>query len=215
MDLKEIFGESESLTLAEFMQRAEQGNAKFVDLSEGKYVSKMKYENDLKLKDNELTTLNETLSSRDTDLANLNSKLAEAGTNSEKLNSLSTDFANLKTKYEQDTKALQDRLNAQNYEFAVKEYANSKKFTSHAAKRDFERSMIEKKLTLENGSILGADDFAKAYANDNADAFAVETTESKAESKPMFTKTIQDTSKADDTNGFASAFNFIGVRPKN
>ena len=69
---------------------------------------------------------------------------------------------------------MQDKYNAQAYEFSVKEYANNKKFTSNAAKRDFVNSMIAKNLKVENGKIIGADDFTTAYSAENADAFATE-----------------------------------------
>ncbi len=80
-------------------------------------------------------------------------------------------------------------MEEQEYEFAVKEYANGKEFSSQAAKRDFVRSLLDEKLKMKSGTIIGADDFAKAYAEENADAFVTKTEPTPAapkETKPQF-----------------------------
>ena len=53
MNIKEIFDKAENgtLTFEQFDSLAKEGNAKFADLSEGNYVSKSKYEDDLSSKD--------------------------------------------------------------------------------------------------------------------------------------------------------------------
>ena len=69
MNVKELFDKSESgtLTYEEFTKLA--GDAKFVDLNEGEYVSKNKYQSELDAKTREIETLNSTISTRDGDLA--------------------------------------------------------------------------------------------------------------------------------------------------
>ena len=196
MTIKDIFDKSEtgSMTYADFEAALKDSGAKFADLSEGKYVSKSKYDDDIKTKDDSIEQLNATLKQRDTDLADLKAQLDSAGTDATKLSELQTNFDNLQTKYTADMQEYQQKLADQRYEFAVKEYANSKEFTSKAAKRDFERSLLNEKLKMKDDSIVGADDFAKAYAEENADAFApavgqVETTPVQADngnSKPQF-----------------------------
>ena len=173
MDIKEIFSKAENgtLTLEQFEAIAKEGNAKFTDLSEGKYVSKSKYEDDIGAKDGAIEQLNATLSQRDTDLSDLQTKLNEAGTDATKLSELQTSFDTLQTKYAEDTKAYEQKLADQKYEFAVKEFANSKEFTSQAAKRDFVRSLTSEKLKMKGDTIIGADEFATVYATENADAF--------------------------------------------
>lgn len=177
MQIKDIFekGENGTLTYEQFSALAKESKANFTDLSEGNYVSKSKYEDDLKAKDSAIETLNGTIKTRDTDLAELKSKLEEAGTDAEKLSTLSSDFDGLKAKYDADVKAYQAQLKQQAYEFAVKEFANGKKFSSNAAKRDFVNSMIAKSLKMEDGKIIGASDFADSYSKDNADAFITDT----------------------------------------
>lgn len=182
MLLKEIFdkatSENGSLTLEEFERIAKENKAKFTDLSEGRYVDRQKYEDDLAKKDTEITTLNETINTRNTDLEALKTQLENAGSDAGKLDELTQNLTSLQQKYDADTKALNDKLSAQAYEFAVRDFAGKQKFSSAAARRDFERSMIQKNLPMEDGLIMGADDYMKAYAKTNSDAFT------KAESTP-------------------------------
>ena len=217
MEIKELFEKSEdgTLTYDKFMELAKESKAKFTDLSEGKYVSKSKYDDDLKAKDDALENLNTTLGSRDTDLADLKAKLEAAGADTEALAKLNTDLADLQSKYDTETKNYKNQLKKQAYEFAVREIANGKKFTSNAAKRDFISSMINKELKMDGSNILGAEDFVTAYTATNADAFVVDTPESKPEpSKPQFVNSTQGSEPSvDSTGGFANAFHFTGVRP--
>lgn len=213
MTIKELFEKAENgtLTFEQFTQLA--GTAKFVDLSEGNYVSKNKYTEDLRAKDTEIEGLNTTISTRDTDLKALKKQLKDAGTDADKLAQLNTDISNWQTKYDTDTKALQEKLDKQAYEFAVRDFANGKKFTSNAAKRDFINSMIAEglKLDKDNSKIVGADDFTTKYTSSNSDAFVVESEPEPP--KPQFVTPTGNDTKPTETNAFLNAFNFTGVRP--
>lgn len=226
MTIKEVFEKAENgtLTFEQFQEATK--DAKFVDVKEGGYVSKNKYDADLAAKDTEISTLNETVATRNTDLQTLQTKLSEAGTDAAKLNSLSGEFETLKTKYEEDTKAYQQKLDKQAYEFAVKEYANSKEFSSSAAKRDFISSMINENLKMkkDGSAIIGADDFLKAYSEENSDAFLIKDNPPEPnpndmplqpEQFPQFINPTQggDHHTEDLTKGFASAFHFTPIRP--
>ena len=214
MNVKDLFGKSENgaLTYEEFKQLANEAKAKFVDLSEGGYVSKDKYTDDLAAKDSQISTLNEGIQKRDSDLADLNAKLTSAGNDVDKLNQVSTDLTNLQNKYQEDIAKYQTQLQEQAYEFAVKDFANGKNFTSQAAKRDFINSMVGKKLTMSEGKIMGADDFVTEYAQSNADAFVVNTPESNVdeEPKPQFVNKTPGLNESNNANAFS--FNFTGVR---
>lgn len=218
MELREIFEAAEDgvLSYEQFMEACE-GKAKFVDLNEGKYVSKQKYEDDLATRDKEIGTLNESLTTRNTDLEDLQKKLTEAGTaDAEKLASLSADLEGYKQKYDTDMKKYKEQLKKQSYEFAVREFANTKQFSSNAAKRDFIQSMIAKDLKMEDSRIIGAEDFASMYSNDNADAFIVEEKYEPAldDTKPKFVEPTQGAAQSPvDSNDFLNAFHFMGVRP--
>lgn len=193
MNLKEIFdkGEDGALTYDQFEALAKEAGAKFADLSDGKYVSKSKYDADIKAKDTQLESvnsqienLNQTVTTRDEDLKNLQQKLEEAGQDATKLAELNTQFSALQQQYDNDVKAYQDKMQKQQYEFAVKEFAATKHFSSKAAQRDFTKAMIERNLQMEDGKILGREDFANKYAEENADAFVVEQPQEPIKEEP-------------------------------
>lgn len=189
MTVKELFDKAENGTLTWEQFQAAMGEAKFVDLSEGHYVSKQKFDDELAKKDTQINTLNGTIQTRDTDLATLQQTLKDAG-DIEALKNASKDLADLQKKYDKETKDYQSQLKKQAYEFAVKDFANSKNFTSNAAKRDFIQSMLAKNLNFEDGKIIGAEDFAQMYSKDNEDAFK-KVTEPK-EPKPQFAQGTGD-----------------------
>ena len=213
MDLKKLFDGHESLTLAEFESILDEKGIKLADLSEGGYVSKSKYDDAIEAKDKQIEALNGTISTRDTDLEALKKQLEEAGADSSKLAELTNNFTALQDKYDNDTKSYKEQLSKQKYEFAVKEFANSKKFSSAAAKRDFVSTMISKELKLDGDTILGADDFVKAYTADNSDAFVAESNSTpEASKKPEFVGSTTNNTTQTPTNENPFGFNFIGVR---
>ena len=223
MTIKELWEKAQTedgtLTLEQFEGLAKANNVKFADVTDGKYVSINKYQDDLKAKDTEINGLNDTIKSRDTDLADLQKQLGEAGTDAGKLEELNTSLSALQTKYDTDTKALQDRLTKQGYEFAVREFAATKNFSSGAAKRDFINQMIERnlKMSKDGKSIMGAEDFVTEYSTDNADAFIVDTPSDPEPDYelPQFVAPTQGSvdMQQDVTGGFADAFHFTTVRP--
>ena len=238
MTIKELFESAEggTLTYEQFETLSKEKGLKFADLSDGKYVSKSKYDEDLKSKDadiqakaNELETatkqietLNETIATRDTDLSELQVKLEEAGKDATKIEELNSQITGLQSKYEADVQNYQAQMQKQAYEFAVKDFANTKNFTSQAAKRDFIQSMIARGLQMDGDKILGREDFAESYANENADAFVVEKEpeptpeptpepEVKPEVKvPEFVAPTPGPEPTAKDSGFQ--FNFTGVR---
>lgn len=184
MTVKELFDKAENGTLTWEQFQTAMGEAKFVDLSEGHYVSKQKYDDEIAQKDKRIEDLTTTIGTRDTDLATLQQTLKDAG-DIEALKNASKNLADLQKKYDKETKDYQNQLKKQAYEFAVKDFANSKNFSSNAAKRDFIQSMLAKNLSLEDGRIIGAEDFVQMYSKDNEDAFK-KSEEPKKEPKPQF-----------------------------
>lgn len=218
MTIKELFdkGENGTLTYEQFENLSKESGAKFADLSTGAYVSKDKFDNEVTSKENQINTLNETIKTRDKDLKDLKAQLKDAGTDSQKLADLETQLGNLQTQYKTDTDNYKSQLSKQAYEFAVKDFANGKKFSSNAAKRDFISSMIAKGLQMEGDKILGADDFVTAYSTDNADAFVVEQqAPEQNQPKPQFSQTVNPNTQqpqTDNSNPFN--FHFMGVRQR-
>jgi hypothetical protein len=215
MNLKDIFDKAENgvLTYEQLTAAITEGKGKFVDLSEGGYVDRQKYTDDLAARDTRIQTLTDTISTRDTDLANLRTQLENAGTDEGKLGELTTKFNDLQKKYDDDTAAYQKRLHDQAYKYAVNEFADKQKFTSQAAKRDFIASMLAKEFKMENDVIIGATDFVTAYTKENADAF-VKDEGTPGTPKPHFVDPTgpQNSSAGDDGTPFK--FNFTGVRPR-
>lgn len=187
MTVKELFDKAENGTLTWEQFQTAAGTAKFVDLTEGNYVSKQKFDDEINQRESHITDLANKISARDTDLQQLQQKLTDAG-DLDALKQASADLANLQKQYDKETKQYKAQLTKQAYEFAVKEFANSKNFTSNAAKRDFIQSMLNKNLSVEDGRIIGAEDFVQMYAKDNDDAFV-----KKTESKPQFTQSTEPT----------------------
>ena len=182
MTVKELFDGAENNTLTWEQFQAAMGDAKFVDLTEGNHVSKQKYDDEISQKDTRITDLTNTITTRDTDLATLQQTLKDAG-DLDALKQASKDLADLQKRYDKETKDYQAQLTKQAYEFAVKEFANSKQFTSKAAKRDFTQAMLAKNLQFEDGKIIGAEDFVQIYSKDNDDAFVKAGTN---DPKPQF-----------------------------
>ncbi len=179
MKIEDIFKDAPEgkLTLEQFNEAVAKGNAKFVDLAEGGYVSQMKHESEVQSKDEQIKTLQDTLTQRDTDIADIKKQLEDASKNDgEKLSEVSTQLSDLQKKYEEDTKSYETKLSNQAREFAIKEYAADKKFTSKAAKEFYIKSMTESEDVKFNkkGQLVGMEDFDSDYMTNNADSFVVD-----------------------------------------
>lgn len=100
-------------------------------------------------------------------------------------------------KYNADTKSLNEKMQAQAYSFAVRDAANSLKFSSNAAKKQFIADATAKKLVLEGDKLLGFDDYVKSYRESDPDAFAVEKKPepTEPEKKPQFSDQKKQTSQ--------------------
>ena len=216
--LKKLF-ESGALTWEQFSAACNEKGYKLADLSTGNYVAKKKYEDELATKDGTINELNTQISTRDTDIANLKKQLEDGSTDSAtKLAEVTAQLSKLQGDYETTKSEYEGKLSAQAYEFAVKEFASTKNFTSSAARRDFIKEMIASNLTMKDNKILGADDFVATYTKENADAFVTEEPDpnpAHPDPKPTFPTFVQPTppQPAPEDNAFISAFNFVGVRP--
>lgn len=130
---------------------------------------------------------NTDIAQRDTDLATLQEKLKNAGADANKLSNLQTDFDTLQQTYNTAKADYEKQLAEQAYDFAVKENSSKLKFSSNSAKKAFMSDLKAKKLSMENGKILGFDDFVNAYKEQDARAFITENPSPKNdEPKPSF-----------------------------
>lgn len=146
-------------------------HVRFVDLSEGGYVSAEKYN----AKITALSDLNEDLkgqiTKRDADMNDLNAKLTAAQTDAGKLTEAQTALSDLQTRYETERGEWESKAQKQAYEFKVREKANNLKFTSPAVKRDFISQAMAKEFASEGDSLVGYDEFVAQYTTDNPGAF--------------------------------------------
>ena len=104
MNIKALFeqGEDGKLSYDEFEAHVKEAGLKLADLSDGKYVSKSKYDKDIEdytrqveTLNAQVETLNGTITTRDEDLANLQDQLKQAGEDKTKLAQLSEDMSTL------------------------------------------------------------------------------------------------------------------------
>ena len=129
------------------------------------------------------------IASRDKDLEDLKTQLANAGEDASKLADVTSKLEALQSTYDSETKKYKSQLEAQKYEFLVREKANGIKFTSNAAKSAFVNDLIQKNLPVENDSLLGLDDFVNAYKEKDAGAFVADEgddSDSSNDGKPHF-----------------------------
>lgn len=69
--------------------------------------------------------------------------------------------ADWETKYNTDTQALKDQLESIKYGYAVENAVGNLKFTSESAKKAFLAELTAKKLPIQEGKLLGLEDFTK------------------------------------------------------
>lgn len=130
---------------------------------------------------------NTDIAQRDADLATLQEKLKNAGADANKLSNLQTDFDTLQKTYNTAKADYEKQLAEQAYDFAIKENSAKLKFSSNLAKKAFMSDLKAKNLSMENGKILGFDDFVSAYKEQDAGAFITENPSPKNdEPKPSF-----------------------------
>lgn len=203
-----------ALSFDDFVKACQNAKMNIVDLSKGDYISKNKYNDEIQANKTTIDQLQQTIKDRDKDIKDIKKQLSDASTDADKLTKLQEDLDTLQTKYTTDTQAFEARLSKQEYEFAVKEFAGTQKFTSKAAKREFINSMIAKDLKMEGDTIVGASDFVKAYIAENEDSFVKD--EKNPDNKnptPKFVSATgnQEPPNTNDSNKFN--FSFMGVRP--
>lgn len=136
----------------------------------------------------QITALNAQITQRDADLTAMREKLTAAQADAGKLTEAQTALSDLQAKYAADQKAWDAQKAAQAYEFAVRSKAGELKFSSKAAQNDFIRSAIEKGMKLDGDTILGFEDFKKAYSEADPSAFVPDEPKTPAPTITLPTK---------------------------
>lgn len=208
MDFLKVLFENGAIDWDTFCKAVTEKGFKIADLSQGAYVSKNKYDDDINAKTTQINDLTGQINQRNADLQDLQSKMEAAQGDTSKLTEVTNQLNQFQENYNKMENKYKTQIAKQQYEFAVKEFANEQKFTSAAAKRDFIRSLTDKGLQIENGKIVGAIDYLNTYKQENTDAIAVE------DNKPQFVNTTNKKTDEPKPNPFLEAMNFTGVRPE-
>lgn len=116
-----------------------------------------------------------------------------------------------KTKYKNDTEALNNKLIEQERNYARDAYFSDMKFTSESAKRGIIDQFNEQNFELKDGKFIGADEFIKGLKETDASAFVTEEEPKPNPQLPRFSSGTQNP-KSNQPKGFG--FNFNGVRSK-
>ena len=121
--------------------------------------------------------LQATITSLTTERDGLKTQLSDANTAIQSYKDMDIDgikkaATDWETKYNTDTQALKDQLKGVQYNHAVEDAVSGIKFTSASAKKAFVSDLTAKGLTLQDGKLLGLDDFTKGYKESDPGAFA-------------------------------------------
>lgn len=206
--LKKLFGtpkegeEPKAMTYEELEAAIDaDGNIKIADLSGGGYVSKEKYN----AKATELTGVKQQLTDANAEIQSYKDMDIEGIQKSAK---------EWEDKYNADTKALEDRLEAQEYSHAADMFMNKYQFTSKPAREGIMAEFNKKGFKLEDGKFLGAEDYMKTLmeSEDYKGAFKTEKKPevNEPENKPFFAASTHSNSDPGNTPAFS--FGFTGVR---
>lgn len=214
--LKDLFGTGENgqpgtLTYDQLEAAASKAkNLNVVNLAAGGYVTQAEYDagqTELKGVKEQLTEANKTIKSyKDMDIDGIKKSAQD-----------------WETKYNTDTKALQDKLTAQERAHKQELYFNGVKFTSKAAKTgviaDFEKQNFE----LKDGVFIGADSWLAQQKKDDPASFVAEKTDDDQGSKeteqqnggyrPSFMGATSGGSGKSGQQMQDFGFHFTGVRP--
>jgi chromosome segregation ATPase len=156
------------------------------------------------------TELQSQLDQRATDLKQVQEQLTAAQADAGQLSQLTGQLSSLQAKYDTERQEWAQRQQQQAYEFAVKTATGALKFSSAAAKRDFERGAIDKALKMEGDKILGFDDYVKAYQEADPGAFVQPAEPTPNEPTPTI---VLPKGNPTGPEPGAFGFQFHGVRP--
>lgn len=215
--LKELFADANgagyvALTYDQLAAKAQEKKLNVVDISNGQYVGREKFDTRVKALQEQIEGLQKQLAERDTDISDLNTKLTAAQGDAGKTADVQKALEELQKKYEADTKELNDRLTKQDYEFRVKEKASGLKFTSNGAKADFISKAIAQEFKISGDTLQGYEDFVKSYRESDPGAFEPDKP-AEPEPAPKTPQIVAPATPSNVTPQNTFGFHFSGVRP--
>jgi hypothetical protein len=186
-------------------------HVRFVDLSEGQYVSKGRYDDQMTALNQQVTDLQGQIAQRDADMAGINEQLTAAQADASKLADAQASLTSLQSRYETDRQNWESKVSQQAYEFAVRERANGLQFSSASAKKTFVADAISKGFKMDGDTLMGYEDFVTQYRANDPGAFA---TEKAPEAEPAPTIVLPSGTGSAPAGKNAFGFHFNGVRPQ-
>ena len=214
--LKSLFGDGQALTYDQLAEKIAEQKMNVVNLASGGYVSQAKYDDKTRELGQQVTTLQNQLTQRDTDLETLRTNLNAAQADAGKLPGLQQSMADLASRYEADKAAFAKQIADQQKSFAIRERANARHFSSRAAKNDFIRAAEGTDLKLDGSTLLGYEDFMAKYKAENADSFIPDNPPAPPAPAPDKPQIVLPSDNGGPTEPMGGCgFNFAGVRPRN
>ena len=170
---------------------------------------------DIQREKNAVNKVNQDLEKYKAENEGLKTQLSEANTQIQSFKEMDIDGIKAsaeewKTKYETDTKALNEKIAAKDYDYAIKDFMSNYKFIDDDVKETVINKFKAKEFKLEEGKFLGGEDFMKDYKENHKSLFVPDEPQ---EPIPQIVKPTGGKNLGGDTNPFK--FNFMGVRPVN
>ena len=133
-------------------------------INDGTYIPKAKFD-----------SLNETKKDLENQLKETNDKVQELS--KVDTEELKQQIEDLQKKYEEDTKALNSKYEAREYDIKLNDYAKDLKFSSNSARKSFMNDLKAQELKFEDDKLVGFDDFVNSYKESDPSAFIEEKKE--------------------------------------
>lgn len=170
---------------------------------------------DIQREKNAVNKVNQDLEKYKAENEGLKTQLNEANTQIQSFKEMDIDGIKAsaeewKTKYETDTKALNEKIAAKDYDYAIKDFMSQFKFIDDDVKETVINKFKAKEFKLEEGKFLGGEDFMKDYKENHKSLFVPDEPQ---EPIPQIVKPTGGNNPGGNTNPFK--FNFMGVRPVN
>lgn len=187
MDLREALGEElfsqvdAKLTEINSADDRKDNPVKFIDLSEGAYVSKENYtraQTELNGYKQQVKEANATIKSyKDMDIEGIQKSASD-----------------WEKKYKEDTKALQDKIDAQERTFAAERYLDGQKIKSPLSRKQILHEFLGQNMEFKDGKFTGADEYMKKVREQYPDDFEPDEPPKEPERK-IFTRGTSRTYK--------------------
>lgn len=131
-------------------------------INDGAYIPKAKFD-----------SLNETKKDLEAQLRETNDKVQELSkVNAEELQSK---LDELQQKYDNDLKEANDKYDAREYEYKLKDYIKAEKFSSKSSQKAYYEELLNKHLEFdEEGNLKGYDAYKTEYQENDPGAFIKE-----------------------------------------